>query len=367
MDKTFDTLIQLIRIAIGKNKDVNTPIDTDWAKLIKTAAQQGVVALVSDGLKTCHSLKNNGLLELALPENEELKFNLLAHSLKVENNYSEKKKAISDLIVSWKEHNLDIFVLKGFAFAKYYPIPSHRQCSDFDCFIKYGKSNCENNIPAWACANEIAKTKGYAINDSEAKHSHIRVNGIHVENHQFCIGTNIGGNIKELNSYLQELLEHGGNSSLGKYLICPSDYFNALFFMVHAQNHLLIEDGLTLRHLCDWTLLRNHLNSEQCEKIRTDFKRFGVDKFALAMNELADLIDGIKNTGNISQTSAILLNDILTTRAHKFYSSKLKNHINIIYTIWHNRWKYSYFSNTSAMKMIYRCIIGHFDNMSSNI
>lgn len=74
-----------------------------------------------------------------------------------------------------------------------------------------------------------------------------------VENHRFCIGVRGSREAKELERFLEGLLEEGATEDKvpGTDMILPPVMFNALFLTFHGLKHFLGE-GIRLRHICDW-------------------------------------------------------------------------------------------------------------------
>lgn len=142
-----------------------------------------------------------------------------------------------------KKSEIPVVVLKGLAFALYYPNPLHRECGDLDCYMM-GKKE-EGDLAAVGLGGKVEEA-GY-------KHSHVSYKGLTIENHRFFtdFDDTLTGKLTErvLGELIQEEHTYIGKSKLR----CPSANFNALFLLKHAQGHF-INEGIRMRHVLDWAL-----------------------------------------------------------------------------------------------------------------
>ena len=51
MNKSANILFQLLRAALGGETEVSLPDDVDWSEVVDLAFEQGVAALMVDGLQ----------------------------------------------------------------------------------------------------------------------------------------------------------------------------------------------------------------------------------------------------------------------------------------------------------------------------
>lgn len=214
----------------------------EWHTLYKTAAEQGVLALVYDAVAQLPT-------ELQPPRALRLQWAMATE--KIEHRNKEQFKHASELAVLYAEHQIPTFVLKGVAIGTYYPNPLHRECGDLDCFLggHYEKGN------------QLAEEAGAVVECEYYKHSHIYFRSLMVENHQFCTTIRGSKQRKVLERHLQQTLKQSSNQFIGESALqLPSPDFNALFLTAHSFTHFLSE-GIRLRHLCDWALLLHNTHN----------------------------------------------------------------------------------------------------------
>lgn len=333
----------------------------EWRDMLDMANVHGVAAIAVDGLNRLHERKD---FCYALDDAScmDIRYAWMGQQLTYEQLYWAKWETASFVANYWAENGIDTYCLKGFSFAQYYPIPEHRHGSDFDCFLS-----------DWTKGNELVEKKGIKVDWSETKHSHFTVRGLHFENHQTCIGINGSKKDKVLERYLQSIM--GAERRIGESVIgMPTTLFNALFCIKHAQHHFLVEDGITLRHICDWLMIRRSPSFEACcDTFYKDAERFGLMPFVAPLDEVADVIAGQRQEQDISANAKFLLNDILAHSVatssekpkHK-RRSKLHAYWGMLRQMWANRQRFRSFSTTTAPAMMCRYVIGHlFDHDAS--
>lgn len=136
-------------------------------------------------------------------------------------------------------------MLKGFAFAQYYPKPLQRLASDMDCYLcgQYEEGNKEVEL------------HGIKVEREDYRHATFQYKDVFVENHKICTTVRGKRQRKCFEAYLRSLLENEPTVDIdGSYLEMPCDRFNTLYFLQHCHRHFLRE-GITLRYICDWAMI----------------------------------------------------------------------------------------------------------------
>ena len=369
-----ETLLFLLRSALGSSTgevvDLSAITKADWKALVDLAFDQGVAAIAVDGLQRSLELVPEPVkgkaesLELSLdsPELEDLKYEWFGEVFAREEDYHQQTEAIRRLVGLWSAKGLDTYVLKGMSLAQYYPIPEHRYCCDFDCNVRWKG----DGHPAWDVADRLAKENGIAVDDGQSKHSRFVVGDLSVENHRHIIGVNGSRKAKRFDAYLQGLLNADGRSLLpGISLYSPCWLFNALFCVAHAKTHFLEEEGILLKHVLDWAVIRRDVSHSECRKqFEEDVDRFGLRKFFNAFDGVADLVEGggfaHDNDDDDEKGVRRMLEDILAPKKVRHYESRFLAHLNILRMIWTNRWKFRLYSDTTALATMWRYVYGHF-------
>ena len=265
----------------------------------------------------------------------------------IEQKSTAQWKLACQLAHLYAQNGIKTYLLKGISFASYYSKPFHRSSSDLDICL----------LDDFDKGNALVEKMGIKVDVSEVKHSHFTINNIHVENHQFCIGVKGNRRNKVIERRLRQLLNDNCTALGNSDLLRPVWMFNALFSMCHAQTHFLIEEGITLKHIADWIVLKKHVGSDdELSEFWRECELYGMSKFARAVDELAE---HIYYGGAISDQGKMMLQDILSHKQHEECKNKTAAHLNILKMIWANGWKYKYFSNTSSSRMALTYIFGH--------
>ena len=334
---SVEALFRLLRIALGNGESSCSASKVDWQEVYDLSMQQRVGAIACDGLFALEQCDID----------EDLRYKWLGQSMVIEQKATAHWKLACQLASLYAQHGIKTYLLKGISFASYYPKPFHRPSSDLDICL----------LEDYAKGNSLVEKTGIKVDDSEAKHSHFTINNIHVENHQFCIGVKGSKRNKVIERRLRQLLNEEC-TALGKSdVLRPTWMFNALFSMRHAQTHFLIEDGISLKHIMDWIVLKKHAESEAAlSAFWHECDTFGLTTFARAVDELAD---HIYIGAPISDVGEMMLQAILDHKQHEDYNNKTVAHLSMLKMIWANGWKYRYFSDTVASKVALTYIFGH--------
>ena len=334
-------LFKLLRIALGNGNPVSLPNVVDWREIIDLSFRQGVPAIVADGIERVITENTPELSALSTFDNheiEDVKYSLFTSVINQEEEYEKRESLIGRIS---KSIGLDFKVLKGISFSRYYPIPEHRYGSDVD-FI----------TTDYVKANDYFESKGIAVDRSIKIHSQFTIRGILFENHRYLTEES-----KELNECLLKLLKNSDNT------VYPSDEFNALFCLIHAKKHFLIEDGITLRHICDWAMIRS-----RCVVSDTKLAKFGLQKFERPFTELAQLLMGEIDEDGLSREARLMLENVFKNWE---YNTENPDGVHRIRTLnerrWKqfrdivgNNWKFKMYNDVSMPRYIVTSIWRHF-------
>ena len=301
----------------------------DWEALFRLAARQGVLAVVYDAVSLLPK-------ENRPPRNLNLQWALSVEN--IENRYCMQLANGAELAGLWTAAGFRPVVLKGFAVSRYYPVPEHRECGDFDCFLGQDRE----------LGDSIAVGAGAVLEESGYKHSHILYKGLMVENHRFCIGVRGSREAKELERFLEGLLEEGATEDKvpGTDMILPPVMFNALFLTFHGLKHFLGE-GIRLRHICDWAcfVAREQQNMDWqtfyavCD--RYHMRRYADVMTAIAVHGLGLRVENPEITVDSRYADRVLSsvlndNDLINSRGRGKWWERFK----LLSNMSRYRWKY---------------------------
>jgi hypothetical protein len=319
--------------------------DEQWSELSTLAARQGVLGIVYDVVSELPK-------EQQPPRNLNIRWALSTDT--IENRYRlqfDNARLLADL---WAANNIKTLVLKGFSLSRYYPIPEHRECGDFDCYL-FGK---------YEEGNRIAAENGAEVNTDWYKHSQIYFRGTLIENHLHLVTTRIGKQAKQLNRILVDALPTDLNRITDTNILLPSPLFNALFVTYHSFSHF-VSESITLRHICDWTFfMRAEQNNFDWDEFYTLCRQFKFDRFVDVSNEIATRYFGLEiNNPDIikkSQYTDRVLNSILYDDSKIFCRGKGKwhNRLKAISNMFQYRWKYTDIARSNNMYYLWNTVWG---------
>ena len=351
MNKIFEILFSALRSALFGG-EVNTAVyqnlsAEEWAQLFRLAAHQGVVAIVYDVVSK-------------LPENcqppRAIKIQWALSTEAIEQRYKHQFIGAKSLSDKWSEANIKTVVFKGFSLSKYYPIPNHRECGDFDCYLLDGR---------YEDGNILAEQIGANVNREWYKHSQIYYRGMMAENHNLLVTTREGKLAKELDAILTEMLQGDLQPLEGTNILLPTTQFTALFVTYHSFSHF-ISEGITLRHMCDWAcFMKAEQNNFDWDSFYVLCNKFKFNRFVDVSNEIITKYLGItlQNKSIVCETPYTnkVLKDILMEDAKVFSSGKGKwhNRIKLIKNIFSYRWKYSDIAQSSSILYFLKLTLGY--------
>lgn len=354
MTNTERSLFELLQVIIkgdvgGINNVINLS-DENWVELISMSHRQGVTALVLDALD---ALSKEGV-RVYVPQ--KIVLELLSKAMVVQKNYGNQIKCSTALAKLWKENGIHTLVFKGLALSRYYPVPSHREFGDFDCFL-FGK---------YDEGNAIAIANGYQVDTGWYKHSQIICNGIMAENHKYFTQCRKGKKERELNKELLSLL--GDGSILQRFdnteLLLPPLMFESMFFVYHAMSHFLLE-GLTLRFFCDWACwMKVNQNAINWVEFYERCRYYGYDRFVDAMNAICfDYLGLVITNSDIEidrRYSEKVLNNTLyeDSKIYNKVGGKWYSRFGVIRNALTYSWKYREIAQSSMVSFLWSYVRG---------
>lgn len=263
-------LFQLLRQGLHPLPEFTPPrlTDTQWQELYALSQQQGVTALVGDGIAALAAVDQP-------PRDLRIKWVLQTEQL--EKRHHRQEAVAGELAALFTRHNIRMLVLKGLGLGADYPHPSHRECGDIDIWL-FGE---------FEKGNRVMQDAGAKITLDVPKHTELRWRGVPIENHRNFF--NISRNCEEqlFDDRLCELLRDTGAVQHPGGFYTPSATFNALYLLRHSGLHLL-RDGIVLRHVCDWAVFREHHGHEVDQAVfETMLVRFRMERFARLMTAAA--------------------------------------------------------------------------------
>lgn len=251
MNRTEKILFALLRMALHGQPvtdiDWKTVTEQEWKEVYVVAAEQGVMALVWDGLQQVMGL-------CALPRSLKITWGLAVQAY--EERYERYCRTAAELSALYEEQGIGMVQLKGVGFSTYYPIPAHREGGDIDIYTYSLDKERRTDEEANELADELMRVQGVEVSlEHTSKHSNFYYQGIPVENHKFFLNKHKYKVAVPMNELLHRLLTPvPAELCGGEYrVMVPPPAFNALFLSFHAAQHFIL--GFRIHHLFDWACL----------------------------------------------------------------------------------------------------------------
>ena len=269
MLKINNLFFSLLRTSINSQTNrKNTLTFNDWKVVYHTCRQQGVTAVLFDCVR---QLPNSEAPDKALL------MEWLSAATAVEQTMQRMQVTAGEFAEAMEKREIPVVVLKGIAFAQYYPNPLLRECGDLDCYMM-GKKE-EGDLAALELGGTMEEA-GY-------KHSHLIYKGLTIENHRFFTDFDNTPTGRLTEQVLGELIQEEQICLGDSNLSCPSANFNALFLLKHAQGHF-IDEGIRMRHVLDWALfLRKKQEEVDWSKVLPMLEVTHTAQFAGVMTAIA--------------------------------------------------------------------------------
>lgn len=344
--RTSEALFALIRSGL-QIENANLEGKINWEELYYLASEQGVIAIVSEGISKELDGGYN-VDDLSTSVRQQFAFDLIG----VELDYNSSWQSAKNLAELYHEHGIRTFGLKGFVTSSFYPKPMQRVFCDFDCFLSdFNKGN------------ELAKQRGIEV-AGNYKHATFNFETIHVENHQFCTRFRGRNKAYQFEMLLQKIMQKGNVEYLcNSFIEKPSPLFNALFLTYHAHGHFFAE-RVSIRQVVDWAMLMKYYGKDGVEW--KDFEdicyKFGLLSFAQTMSRVSRQLCHVEIPFECSSDDLLdkmLLDDIFSeAQIHVEYGTGMKARWQVLRNKYKERWKYRYFSDQTFASALWQQVWG---------
>lgn len=350
--KINQLFLNLVRIGIGHVTVNNSRLmvkgsdSVDWVALKALAEQQGLSAVVLDGLNNVHGegfmVKGSSNSALATDSelstlNTQLKLEWIGEVLQYEQRYAVYERNIRNLAAFYRKHGIRMMVLKGYGLSQNYPVPHHRPCGDLDIYL-FGDQEKADML--------IGEEFGIKIDNSHHHHSVFQFQGETVENHYDFLNVYVRKSNKRMEVKLKEIANSNLdlNVNLNDNIVFPSVEFNAIYLLRHCAAHFASTE-MTVRQVLDWAFfMEKHHREIKWEEYIPYIKQEGMFKFynllgLFCMSHLgfdASIFHGLYSDELIKRFS----NEILEPEFKDRENGRLLHSLSVKpRRWWHNRWK----------------------------
>lgn len=365
-----ETLLKLVRMAIGWEDNISLPVDVEWGEVLQLAYDQGVSAIALDGYEEyLKYVPKNKQVAVSL-QDRMLIIEAIGRLHLVENNFAKHQKVVQKLGEILCRREIPFIIMKGFACGQYYPNPKHRECGDIDIYPGKLFEEC----------NKSLNDAGAGIDPYYYRHSASYIDGVMIENHRvLCDLRGPRKQTKELEAllerYANDSLSYGKNAMIDGTQVSGATFpianFNALFLPWHVSAHFMVE-RVTLRHLLDWALFLVHEGSD----IDMELYRHAKKMFTFGYNKMVDVLTNLSlrylNMPVDGVPTEIIedarkFDDNLADRIFEYmFAGRPKDRGNNVWQermnnlkrIWKERWKYKEVYNQSTAVFLWYKVTG---------
>lgn len=271
MDKNLqEAFLSLVRLGIGYKTSFPSEA-VDWTAMKALAEQQGLSAIVLDGIEELSSNQRPQQVFL---------LNWIGEVLQgYEYRYETCKKTIAEMANFYSNHGYKMMVLKGYACSIDWPKPNHRPCGDIDIWL-FGKQKGADEL--------LVREKGIKVDGSHHHHTVFNWGEFSVENHYDFVNVHHHRSNIELDKELKRLGENDSYyvNVLGEKVFVPSPNLHALFLLRHAMNHFASSE-ISLRQLLDWAFhVKTHRREIDWTWLEATLDSFGVTQLFHIFNAI---------------------------------------------------------------------------------
>ncbi len=241
-----DLFLSIVRMGIGNTTMLQVPDEVDWNGLETLAAEQGLSAVLVDGVEKFPEGKRPPKPVLLQWIGETLQG--------YEYRYELYCRAIAEMAAFYNEHGYKMMLLKGYACSLDWPKPEHRPCGDIDIWL-FGQQKEADDA--------LAKEKGVEIDRSHHHHTVYFWRDFMVENHYDFVNIHANKSNRALEKVFKQLGEDDSHSVViyGERVYLPSPNLHALFLIRHMVSHFA-SSNITLRQVLDWAFFVKVHNKE---------------------------------------------------------------------------------------------------------
>lgn len=297
----------------------------DWVQCYRLAVRQGVAALAWEGV---------GRLPMEYAPPLDVKLSWALKEKKQREKYLKHCRALRALVQLYAQHGIATMVLKGVGLARLYPVPAHREGGDIDIYTYSADRSRMTDEEANRLADELMREMGAVVEDTLfRKHSEFCFQGVTFENHSLFLHVKECQSIAKAEQWLEEHVVSQEVELLDGecWVEVPIVAFDRVFVVLHAAQHYGY--GLSLKHLCDWTLLAQQGGVELPKELDDKYLKRAVASLTLLCHRYLGLeipIEGGKTMANE------MMREILHPRY--FRKTPPRNHVKAYWWGIRERW-----------------------------
>lgn len=338
MQSINESFLSIVRLGIGHSAIFPTRVD--WKALEALASEQGLSAIVLDGIEK--------LPDRIRPPQAFLLQWIGEMLSNYENNYVAYEKSIGRLARFYNSHGFRMMVMKGYGLSLNYPKPSHRPCGDIDIWQFGQQKEADEALEA----SFKVKDPSFKVDKSHHHHTVFEWQGFTVENHFDWVNVYGHRSSMELERIFKELAKDDSHwvKVNGEKVYLPSPNLHALFLMKHTMLHF-VATSMSFRQLLDWAFFaEKHREEIDWKWLEAVLEKYHMKNFYNCVNAICveELGFEPKIFGQVQFISSMKDNVLEDTLSPKFTENVPKEVINRV-VFKYRRWK----ANSWKRRMCY--------------
>lgn len=338
MKNNSEIFLSLVRFGLGNTNKVQISQNVDWEALETLAVEQGLSAILVDGIERLP-------IELRPPKLVLLQW--IGETLqRYEHRYDLYRRTIAEMATFYNAHGFKMMVLKGYVCSLDWPKPEHRPCGDIDIW-QFGRYKEADKV--------LECEKGIEIDISHHHHTVYNWGDFTVENHYDFVNVYSHKSSRELEMIFKDLGRDDTHTIDvdGESVYLPSPNLHSLFLMRHALNHFAAS-GINLRQVLDWAFfVEKHTNEIDWNWLMGVIEKYHMKEFFGLINAIC-----VEDLGFPTEVFPLIqfnpvlkdrvLNDILEPEYPAVSPKKLLPRLIYKYRRWQgNAWKHELCYNES--------------------
>lgn len=285
MNRNSELLIALVRYAIKGGQPPRIPSGVDWKAMAKLSHDQGVTAIMCDGISLAIQAleeaeeEQESSARAVIDEVRKAKLLFFNHIIGEERKFEKLTAALAGLAAFNRGNGIRTLLIKGPGLSLNYPIPMHRNSSDLDIY-EFGEHEKADRL--------LEEKLGIKIDTTHEHHTTFKFMGVDVENHYDIINRYAHRDSAEADDHFKQLLsEDCGEIEIGgQKVLVPSAQFNSEFLLRHAAQHFAGE-RLMIRQILDWaTLADRHFEEIDWKATEAFAEKHGMGRFLTILNSI---------------------------------------------------------------------------------
>ena len=348
---TKDVFLSLIRLGLGTGEGApSLPGPVDWPAVYALAKEHGLAAVLVDGI--------GRLPDSGRPPKAMLMQWIGGTVQHYERRFEQCRRTLADMAAFYREHDLRVMVVKGYACCLDWPRPEHRPIGDIDIW-QFGQQGEADAL--------VAREKGIPVDDSHHHHTTFNWGPFFVENHYDFLNVHHHRSNVGLEAILKEAAQDDSryDELYGEKVYLPSPRLHALFLLRHGMSNFAAT-RMNLRQLLDWAFfVQKHGAELDWTWAEAQIERFGMGPLFRILNAICveDLgfDPGLFPAGEVDVSlKARVLGDILSPEFTEKTPRRFLPRLVFKFRRWRtNAWKHELCFNESMASAFWSGVKSH--------